>query len=628
MVPVVQFPHRFRLPRGVAALFVAAACAGQPEPAETTTEAAVALTPNTLVSLNVTTAGFTDRYLRHQSGVGVTSALSATSDDLSRRDASFWVRPGLASASCMSFESRNFPGSFLRHANSRVRLDARDGSDLFNRDATFCARTGLSGTGNSLESFNFPGRFIRHINAEVWLAQSSGTNAWDGGASFNADASWNVTNALWRSGADLPVGQTRTFRVATAGLSDRVLRHQDSVIVTSVIAASDAVGSADATFTVRAGLADSSCYSFESVNFPGQFLRHAAFRLRKDPNDGSALFRSDATFCAQPGLNGSNVSLPAYALPDKYIRHKNAEVWIGAGGGSDPGDGNAGTFAADATWQAVAGLGTGGGSSDWPSIPPRSDGKWVRVRNGCSFPIWIHAASAPDQGNVVLTPDDAQLAPGASINYLAPNTWPAARVTAYGTGPRNGELEKAEMTFGGGTLNYNVTYVDWVGLPLEVVGAGGSCTAAAHTTACYQRQADLTNGCPESFLRQGKQCISARTYCANPVNQGNAYCHALDGIIASCAGCAKDTTANVYMCANRYANDPRWCAALNRGMTSAPDDANASRYYQSPPYNTYAKWVHQVCPDIYAFSYDDWLSHGGFRACNGDELRVTFCPRG
>jgi hypothetical protein len=43
----------------------------------------------------------------------------------------------------------------------------------------------------------------------------------------------------------------------------------------------------------------------------------------------------------------------------------------------------------------------------------------------------------------------------------------------------------------------------------------------------------------------------------------------------------------------------------------------------------YAKWVHEVCPGIYAFSYDDWLSHGGFRDCmDGSEVRITFCPGG
>jgi hypothetical protein len=184
------------------------------------------------------------------------------------------------------------------------------------------------------------------------------------------------------------------------------------------------------------------------------------------------------------------------------------------------------------------------------------------------------------------------------------------------------------MTFGDGWLNYNLTYVDWVGLPMEVTGVGGTCTAAAHTTGCYAPQATLTTGCPEGVLKEGNRCLSPRTYCANPVNQSNPLCHLLDGAIASCASCPKDTTTNVWMCAGLYANEPRWCAALNRGMVSAPDDPDEAHYYVNPPYSTYSKWVHQVCPDIYAFPYDDWLSHGGFRNCQGDEVRVTFCPAG
>ncbi len=70
------------------------------------------------------------------------------------------------------------------------------------------------------------------------------------------------------------------------------------------------------------------------------------------------------------------------------------------------------------------------------------------------------------------------------------------------------------------------------------------------------------------------------------------------------------------------------CAALNRGMTDDPDNDDMTLYYQNEPHNTYAKWVHEICPNIYAFSYDDWNAHGGFRSCSGNELRITFCPNG
>ena len=53
--------------------------------------------------------------------------------------------------------------------------------------------------------------------------------------------------------------------------------------------------------------------------------------------------------------------------------------------------------------------------------------------------------------------------------------------------------------------------------------------------------------------------------------------------------------------------------------------------YAQEPYNTYAKWVHDTCPGIYAFPYDDYPSNAnesGFRACKAPRLDVVFCPAG
>jgi hypothetical protein len=300
----------------------------------------------------------------------------------------------------------------------------------------------------------------------------------------------------------------------------------------------------------------------------------------------------------------------------------------GAGptGGTAPTGGVAPTGGAGPTGGTApaGGAGPTGGVVGWAGAPPVTDGVNVRVRNLCPFPLWIHGAGNPG----TLEPDDAELVTGQSQDYVAPTEWTAARVTAYSQGPRQGEIEKAEITITGGVLNYNVTYVDWVGLPLEIVGLGGDCNAADSTTGCYAPMSDILSGCPETFLLDANRCLAPRSYCLNPANQANAFCHALDGAIASCAQCPAATTPEVYACNGPYTNEARWCAALNRGMVSDPDNADQGLYYQTAPYNTYAKWVHQVCPNIYAFPYDDWLSHGGFRACAGNEIRITFCPSG
>ena len=251
----------------------------------------------------------------------------------------------------MSFESRNFPGRFLRHRAYRVYSEASTGG-TFNADATFCARPGLSGGGTSLESANMAGYFLRHRSDEVWMDQNTG-------GTFANDATWSVTNGWWRSGADLPVGQRRSFRVTTPGYDTRYLRHRDGLARTDVITTgSVASDRLDATFIVRAGLAESSCYSFESANFPGRYLRHAGYRLQTAGSDGSAVFPQDATFCAQPPLNGGvgNVSMESFNYSGYHWRHYGEAVYIASNGGGNAWD-NPASYAADATWNNAAPLG-------------------------------------------------------------------------------------------------------------------------------------------------------------------------------------------------------------------------------------------------------------------------------
>ncbi|RCG31441.1 beta-galactosidase [Sphaerisporangium album] len=310
---------------------------------------------NQLVSLRVTTSGHTNRSLSLSGGLGVTSVVDAASSEALKRDSSFWTRPGLADPACVSFESRSAPGQYLRHSGYRMRRDAGDGSAQFKADATYCVRAGLGGGGSSFESYNFPGRYLRHINSEVYIANNSGANPWDNPGSFAADATWAVTGAWWRSAVDLPTGQARSLQVVTPGYTDRYLRHSDSLGYTEVVtAASDATLKADATFIVRPGLAEPSCYSFESRNFAGHYLRHANFRVRKDARDGTALFDADATFCAQPGRYGSgDVTLASYNIGDHNIRHYAAEVWIAGNGGPSPYDTPV-SYDADVTWHLAA----------------------------------------------------------------------------------------------------------------------------------------------------------------------------------------------------------------------------------------------------------------------------------
>ncbi|HVQ93038.1 MAG TPA: alpha-L-arabinofuranosidase B [Mycobacteriales bacterium] len=152
------------------------------------------LNPGSTISLRATTANSTTRYIRHQNNNAITSVVAAGSSAVDRSDATWIVRRGLANNSCVSFESRNFPGDFLRHSNFQLFRQPMDGTALFRSDATFCPQAGRSGQGTSFASLNFPTRFLRHFNNTLFIASNGGPNTFDTATSWAADVSWAVSS--------------------------------------------------------------------------------------------------------------------------------------------------------------------------------------------------------------------------------------------------------------------------------------------------------------------------------------------------------------------------------------------------------------------------------------------------
>jgi hypothetical protein len=151
------------------------------------------LTPGSTISLRATTACCTTRYLTHSGSGVVTAVTTSSSSATDKGNASWIVRNGLANSSCVSFESRNTAGSYLRHQNYQLFLHANDGSPLFASDATFCPQAGQNGQGNSFPSVNFPDRYLRHYNNNVYIASNGGSNAFDATALWPDDVSWVVS---------------------------------------------------------------------------------------------------------------------------------------------------------------------------------------------------------------------------------------------------------------------------------------------------------------------------------------------------------------------------------------------------------------------------------------------------
>ncbi|HHU03876.1 MAG TPA: alpha-L-arabinofuranosidase [Fastidiosipila sp.] len=89
--------------------------------------------------------------------------------------ASQWrMVPGLADSSCISFESIDNPGYYLRHEDGNVKISAYTNTTIFKQDATWRLRAGLADpSGVSLEAYNISNRYIRHQNSNLKISTVS-----------------------------------------------------------------------------------------------------------------------------------------------------------------------------------------------------------------------------------------------------------------------------------------------------------------------------------------------------------------------------------------------------------------------------------------------------------------------
>lgn len=154
--------------------------------------------PGAKVSLQATTSCCTGEYLRHDTGDDkvVIAPVTAGSAPADKAAATWIVRPGLADGSCVSFESADAAGSYLRHYAFQLHLQPNNATTQFAADATFCPKPGNSGAGYSFPSFNYPAKYLRHYAATAYIASNGGTNAWDTTSLWREDTSW-LAAAPW-----------------------------------------------------------------------------------------------------------------------------------------------------------------------------------------------------------------------------------------------------------------------------------------------------------------------------------------------------------------------------------------------------------------------------------------------
>jgi hypothetical protein len=156
----------------------------------------LALTVGSSISLGATTACCTTRYIAHTGTTVNTQVVSSSSTAALKQQASWTVRTGLGNSACFSFESKDTPGSYLRHYNFALLLNANDGTKQFYEDATFCPQAGLNGQGSSIRSWSYPTRYFRHYSNVVYTASNGGVGTFDAAASFNDDVSWVISTGF------------------------------------------------------------------------------------------------------------------------------------------------------------------------------------------------------------------------------------------------------------------------------------------------------------------------------------------------------------------------------------------------------------------------------------------------
>jgi hypothetical protein len=149
------------------------------------------------ISLRATTPCCTSDYLTgnypSSDEVGADAVTSSSSSTV-KADATWIVEPGLANSNCVSFESANGSGDYIRHSNFQLFLEPNDGTSLFALDATFCPRAGNSGSNYSFMSYNYSYKYIRHFNFIGYIASDGGSNAWDASSLWYEDTTWAVAS--------------------------------------------------------------------------------------------------------------------------------------------------------------------------------------------------------------------------------------------------------------------------------------------------------------------------------------------------------------------------------------------------------------------------------------------------
>ncbi|WP_394834660.1 family 43 glycosylhydrolase [Pendulispora rubella] len=176
--------------------------------------------------------------MRHANGVGRVDDIYDTSADLAKADATWSFVPGLAGTGgggCVSIESRNYRGSFLRHQNGEVVLQPFQDTAQYRQDATFCRVPGLAdGAATSFRAFQFPNAYLRHALGVLRLDDDHGEAQFRQDATFELRGPWltgKFFNPILGAGADPTMAYENSSYYLVSSDNDRgvVIRQASSI---------------------------------------------------------------------------------------------------------------------------------------------------------------------------------------------------------------------------------------------------------------------------------------------------------------------------------------------------------------------------------------------------------------
>lgn len=194
--------------------------------------------------------------------------------------------------------------------------------------------------------------FDNYSGGRYYYADSSNLSAFGAKAELaGLSGTARHFTVLRENSGDTTAVPTGNRSLRSANFPDRYVRHRGGLAYLDPLSsASPLADRQSGTYTVTAGLAHSGCYSFQSATQPGYYLRHYNLRLTLQRDDGSAVFRGDATFCGRTGLAGAGTtSFESYNLPGRYLRHYTYELRLDLWASGS-------VFASDASYTVTAPL--------------------------------------------------------------------------------------------------------------------------------------------------------------------------------------------------------------------------------------------------------------------------------